>query len=165
MSDPAFVINGWAIYAHTLFLDQLEEYQASYRAVRKKHPNNYQGKKATKLYGALLKTAFEVIPADPTNTSFRQGSTLGDANAHWFRAKFLQQFRLFFRYSAADKIIVLAWVNDEDTLRAYGSKTDAYVVFKKMLEDDNPPGSWDALLAACSSDQAVERLKSGTSRD
>jgi 6-phosphofructokinase 1 len=45
----------------------------------------------------------------------RQGGTLGEEYKHWFRAKFLQQFRLFFRYqqSAGAKIIVLAWVNDE----------------------------------------------------
>lgn len=35
--------------------------------------------------------------------------------APWSRAKFLRQFRLFFRYqqSADVKIVVLAWVDDE----------------------------------------------------
>lgn len=48
---------------------------------------------------------------------------------HWFRAKFFQQYRLFFCYHQASKIIVYAWVNIEATLRAYDSKTDAYQVF------------------------------------
>jgi toxin YhaV len=29
---------------------------------------------------------------------------------------------------------VLAWVNDEESLRTYESKTDAYAVFKKMID-------------------------------
>lgn len=36
---------------------------------------------------------------------------------HWFRAKFFQQYRRFFRYHQASKIIVYAWVNIEATLR------------------------------------------------
>jgi toxin YhaV len=38
--------------------------------------------------------------------------------------------------------------NDDTTLRAYDSRTDAYRVFKGMLEDGNPPGDWKALLAS-----------------
>ncbi|WP_448228818.1 type II toxin-antitoxin system YhaV family toxin [Pseudoxanthomonas mexicana] len=34
------------------------------------------------------------------------------------------------------------------TLRAYGSRTDAYVTFKKMLESGRPPDDWKALRAA-----------------
>ncbi|MBU2090444.1 MAG: type II toxin-antitoxin system YhaV family toxin, partial [Alphaproteobacteria bacterium] len=56
-------------------------------------------------------------------------------------------YRLFFRYHAASKVIVLAWVNDEDTKRAYESDADAYRVFRKMLESGRPPDDWDALLA------------------
>ena len=42
---------------------------------------------------------------------------------HWFRAKFFQQYRLFFRYHAGSKVVVFAWVNDENTLRSSGSKS------------------------------------------
>jgi toxin YhaV len=38
--------------------------------------------------------------------------------------------------------------NDDTTLRAYDSRTDAYRVLKGMLEDGNPPGDWKALLAS-----------------
>jgi hypothetical protein len=40
---------------------------------------------------------------------------------HWFRVKFSGRFRLFFRYSSQHKVIVYAWVNDENTLRKSGS--------------------------------------------
>lgn len=35
---------------------------------------------------------------------------LGETNNHLFHAKFFQQYRLFFRYHLASKIIVYAWV-------------------------------------------------------
>ena len=41
---------------------------------------------------------------------------------------------------------MLAWVNDEDTKRAYGSGDDAYRVFRKMLESGHPPDDWKQLL-------------------
>lgn len=72
---------------------------------------------------------------------------MGDEHKHWFRAKFFQQYRLFFRYHAPSKVIVFAWVNDEDTRRAYESSDDAYRVFRKMLESGHPPDDWGQLLA------------------
>lgn len=53
---------------------------------------------------------------------------------------------MFFRYHAPSQVIVLAWVNDEDTQRAYESGDDAYRVFGKMLASGYPPGDWDELL-------------------
>ena len=62
-------------------------------------------------------------------------------------AKFFQQYRLFFRYHAPGKVIVLAWVNDEDTKRAYESSDDAYRIFRKLLKSGHPPDDWNQLLA------------------
>jgi toxin YhaV len=89
-----------------------------------------------------------VVPQDPARPDYRQGATLGAQHKHWFRAKFFQQYRLFFRYHQASKIIVYAWVNDETTLRAYDSKTDAYQVFARMLQSGYPPDDWEGLSAA-----------------
>ena len=80
--------------------------------------------------------------------NFRQGNTLGDNNKHWFRAKFFQQYRLFFRFHLESKVIVYAWVNDETNKRAYGSKTDAYKVFEKMVKSGHPPKEREDLLKA-----------------
>ena len=89
-----------------------------------------------------------VIPSDPGNEMFKQGNTLGTDNRFWFRAKFFQQFRLFYRYDSASKIIIYVWVNDEKSLRAYGSKTDAYSTFRKMLDGGYPPSTFEELLKA-----------------
>lgn len=132
------VVNGWTIYAHPLFLDQVEALIGQVEALRQKDGAGYVRKSATKRLAAIAKLAFEVIPQDPTRPEYRQGNTLGDQPKHWFRAKFFQQYRLFFRYHAQARVIVFAWVNDEDTKRAYENVDDAYRVFRKMLDSGHP---------------------------
>ncbi|WP_420826670.1 type II toxin-antitoxin system YhaV family toxin [Synechocystis salina] len=134
------------MFAHPLFLEQVEELVAQVEHLRQKHPKEYKKKNATKRLAAIAKLAFDVIPQDPTRNEYRQGSTLGNDYKHWFRAKFFQQHRLFFRYHQESKIILLAWVNDENSKRAYESSTDAYKVFRKMLENGHPPNDWNDLL-------------------
>jgi toxin YhaV len=141
------VINGWSIFAHPLFLDQVEALIRRVEALQTKDPIGYVRKNESKRLAAIFKLSFEAIPQDPTRVEYRQGGTLGDAHKHWFRAKFFQQYRLFFRYHVRTRIIVYAWVNDEDTKRAYGSGDDAYRVFEKMLGRGNPPNDWVQLLA------------------
>ena len=141
------VINGWTLFAHPLFLAQLDAMEQQVDALKQKDPSGYLKKNASKRLAAIVKLAFDIIPQDPTRPEYRQGGTLGEAYKHWFRAKFFQQYRLFFRYHAASKVIVLAWVNDDDTKRAYESTDDAYRVFRKMLTNGHPPDNWDQLLA------------------
>ena len=140
------VINGWKIFGHALFVKQVETLIQQVEILKQKDPINYKKKNTTKHLAAINKLAFDIIPRDPTLTSYRQGSTLGKNHKHWFRAKFFQQYRLFFRYHHESKIIVYAWVNDEGTKRAYNSKSDAYKIFEKMLNNGYPPDDWDQLL-------------------
>lgn len=146
-SGKPLVVNGWTLFAHPIFLDQLEALTAQVEVLKRKDPAGYIKKNATKRLAAIAKLAFEVIPQDPARPEYRQGSTLGDENKHWFRAKFFQQYRLFFRFHAQAKVIVIAWVNDEDTKRAYESADDAYRVFRRMLDNGRPPSDWTKLLA------------------
>ncbi|WP_422018739.1 type II toxin-antitoxin system YhaV family toxin [Roseibium sp.] len=78
----------------------------------------------------------------------------------WFRAKFFQQYLLFYRFNSGSKVIVVVWVNNDKTLRTYGSKKDVYATFKGMLEDGNPPDNFDALLgeAAAANKRFSSRL-------
>lgn len=153
------VVNGWQLIAHPLFLDQIEKLGTAVERLREKDPRGWHKSANAKLLAAMRQLVFETIPQDPTRPEYRQGGTLGDDRKHWFRAKFGGgRFRLFFRYSTSAKVIVFAWVNDENTLRTYGSKSDAYAVFRKMLDKGNPPDDWAALLAAASESEARERL-------
>ena len=142
------IVNGWTLYAHPLFLDQLERLTNAIERAAKKNPTGFAASADAKLLAAMRKLMFEVIPIDPARPEFRQGGTLGQARKHWFRAKFGGgRVRLFFRYSTSAKIIIFAWVNDRDTLRTYGAKSDAYAVFKAMLDKGNPPEDWVVLMA------------------
>ena len=147
--NAPLVINGWTLLAHPLFIAQRDDLIEEVEAFKAKKPRAYAASNAAKRLAAIDKLIFEIIPQDPTRDEYRLGGTLGKAHKHWFRAKFFQQYRLFFRYRREEKIILYAWVNDEKTLRAYGNKSDAYAVFKKMLERDNPPDDWNALIKAC----------------
>ena len=159
------VVNGWTLFAHPIFLDQLDALTTQVEALKCKDPTGYLKKNATKRLAAVAKLAFEVIPQDPTRLEYRQGNTLGDAHKHWFRAKFFQQYRLFFRFHARAKVIVFAWVNDEDTKRAYESADDAYRVFRRMLDSGRPPSDWGQLLAeARAESERLGRLASGGTR-
>lgn len=158
------VVNGWQLIAHPLFLDQFEKLGTVVARLREKDPRGWRKSANAKLLAALRQLVFETIPEDPTRAEYRQGGTLGNDRKHWFRAKFGGgRFRLFFRYSTSAKVIVFAWVNDETTLRTYGSKSDAYAVFRKMLDKGNPPDDWAALLAAASEAEARERLATASS--
>ncbi len=141
------VVNGWTIFAHPSFLDQIEALSRQVAVFKRKDPAGFVKKNATKRLAAIAKLAFEVIPQDPARPEYRQGNTLGEEHTRWFRAKFFQQYRLFFRYHAQAKVIVFGWVNDQDTKRAYESTDDAYRVFRKMLEKGHPPDDWNQLLA------------------
>jgi toxin YhaV len=157
------VIHGWTVFVHPLFLAQIEALVLQVESLKQKDPVGYVKKNASKRLAAITKLAFDVIPQDPTRPEYRQGGTLGDAHKHWFRAKFFQQYRLFFRYHAAARVLVFAWVNDDDSKRAYESSDDAYRVFRKMLEGGRPPDDWDMLLAeARVEDARLRSLFAGT---
>lgn len=143
---PPLLIRGWTVFAHPLFLAQLETLEQQVEAFKQKDPAGYLKKNATKRLAAITKLAFDVIPQDPARPEYRQGNTLDSDHRHWFRAKFFQQYRLFFRYHAPSKMIVFAWVSDENTKRAYDSNDDAYRVFRRMLESGHPPDDWNRLL-------------------
>ncbi|MBB4065708.1 type II toxin-antitoxin system YhaV family toxin [Gellertiella hungarica] len=143
-------INGWTVLLHPLFVSALRQMMADVERDRRADPENYRQRRAAKLLAATRRMAFVEIPSNPADPRFRLGDTLGPAYRHWFRGKYVQQYRLFFRFHEKEKIIVLAWVNDEDTKRAYESRTDAYRVFSRMLERGRPPDDWASLMAEAS---------------
>ncbi len=165
-AEAPLVVNGWSIFAHPVFLDQLFELIEEVEARKVREPKAWYKKNCTKRLAAIFKLVTENIPTDPGAPAFRQGNTLGETRKHWFRATFFQQYRLFFRFDSTAKVIVLAWVNDEQTLRTYGSKTDAYATFKGMLDGGNPPNNFDALMkeAVAAAERFEEGLKAAPGR-
>ncbi|MEE4202982.1 MAG: type II toxin-antitoxin system YhaV family toxin [Halieaceae bacterium] len=143
--------HGWTLLFHPCIVEQLEKLHSAAARAAQKDPQTASKNANVKVYRALAHLLLEVIPADPSHERFRQGKTLGSEHRHWRRAKFGGRFRLFFRYSAASKVIVYAWVNDTHTQRAAGSKSDPYSQFRAMLMRGHPPTTWNELVSASSS--------------
>jgi toxin YhaV len=137
----------WSLLAHPAFMTQLEISRQKMADAKAKAEVNWISHSDVKRHFTLTRMITEKIPQNPASADFRLGNALGQKYRLWFRAKFLQQYRIFFRYSSIRNIIVYAWVNDPANLRAYGSKTDAYQVFRKMLESGKVPNNWDELIA------------------
>jgi toxin YhaV len=163
-ADPPLVIKGWSIFAHSQFLDTFESLVEQVERLRAKDPRGFTVKNSTKRLAAIVKLAFEIIPQDPTRPEYRQGAALGDEYKHWFRAKFFQQYRLFFRYHRESHIIIYAWVNDEDTKRAYESRSDAHRTFRRMLKSGSPPDEWSQLLTQAKAQNKRTRAAKNSAR-
>jgi toxin YhaV len=91
------VANGWRLLFHDAIIGQVRRLDEACERARKSDPSNFRSNTNVKLWVALAKLMFEVIPADPSRPEYRQGRTLGEPYRHWLRAKFFARFRLFLR--------------------------------------------------------------------
>jgi toxin YhaV len=142
------VINGWRIYFYAAFAERYAAAAAEVRRLRDADLGGYTTTAAAKFARVLQDLVVREIPTDPASPNYRLGNTLGADARAWRRAKFFGRFRLFFRYSSAQRTIVYAWLNDESTLRQSGGASDVYTVFRRLIERGTPPASWDALVTA-----------------
>ncbi len=149
--------HGWTLLFHAGVIEQLRTLHAAVQRAQRNDPLGFEGNANVKLFRALSQLIMEVVPSDPARDAYRQGNTLGPSYCHWRRAKIGRRFRVFFRYDSRAKVIVFAWVNDEQTLRAAGSRSDPYAVFERLLARGNPPDDWAALVAASKAEWATER--------
>lgn len=143
---------GWTLLFHQNLVRQLSTLRAAVLRAQANDPQGCGPNVSVKFFGALVRLMLEGVPSDPGREEFRKGNALGPAYRHWLRAKLGRRYRLFFRYDGKAKIIVYAWINDDQTLRSSGSKSDPYAVFQKMLGRGNPPDDWNALMQASSAD-------------
>lgn len=141
-------ISGWTLHAHQCFIDQVEALATRVEQQQRADPDGYRNKKQARLLASIYALMTMEIPGNPASPAYEQGNTLGKARRHWKRAKFNERFRLFFQYQSSLNELVYAWVNDQDTLRKRGSKTDAYAVFTRMIAAGQVPDSWAELAAA-----------------
>jgi toxin YhaV len=144
--------HGWTLLFHECVSEQLQKLHAAAERAKQQDPLGADTNANVRLFAALSKLIFDAVPSDPNREEYRQGNTMGPAFRHWRRAKVGRRFRLFFRFDSKSKIIVFAWVNDENTLRSSGSKSDPYAVFQRMVERGHPPDDWAALVSHSHSD-------------
>lgn len=144
--------HGWTLLFHACISEQLQKLHAATERAKQQDPNGFDANANVRLFNALSSLILEAVPSDPNREEYRQGNTMGPAFRHWRRAKIGRRFRLFFRFDSKSKIIIFAWVNDENTLRSSGSKKDPYAVFQRMLNKGHPPDDWAELVSASRSD-------------
>jgi toxin YhaV len=115
--------HGWTLLFTTNLIETVEKLRAAC-ACAENDSKGFESNANVKFFRALVQLMQDVVPSDPARDEYRQGNTLGTAHRHWRRAKLGRRYRLFFRYDSKAKVIVYAWVNDEQTLRSAGSKSD-----------------------------------------
>lgn len=137
------VVDGWSFLMWPAFG---ERWSALVRAVvqqRKADPKQRPSSPEATLLAALVRVIRDRIARNPDDPAAR----LRDPLSRWRRIKFLGRLRLFYRFSSTHRVVILTWLNDENTLRKEGSPTDPYVVFGSMLSRGEIPTDWDALRA------------------
>lgn len=144
--------HGWLLLFHDCVIEQLQRLSSAVERAKANDPVGFQSNANVKLFKALSQLMLDVVPQDPARDEYRQGNILGPAYRHWRRAKIGKRFRLFFRYDSTAKVIVYAWVNDAQTLRLSGSRSDPYAVFERMLGRGSPPDGWNDLMKASKGD-------------
>lgn len=146
MKAPAKSSSGWRLFVHPAFSETFDGLVAEVARLRTTDPTRYRQHPKTKLLKRIVDLVDVEIPRDPGAAEYALGNTLGPEHRHWRRAKFLGRFRLFFRYSSKERVVIYAWVNDENSLRKAGGRNDPYTVFNGLLRRGRPPDSWEALM-------------------
>ncbi|MBM3512749.1 MAG: type II toxin-antitoxin system YhaV family toxin [Alphaproteobacteria bacterium] len=136
----------WRILAHHRCIEQLSILNDAVEALAEADPSGYAQHPKARILARVRQLILDDIPRDPLGPQFRLGKTLGGPYGHWFRAKWFGRFRLFFRCDSRTRTIVYAWMNDENTLRKSGSRSDPYIVFRGMLKGDEIPDDWTTLF-------------------
>jgi toxin YhaV len=140
--------HGWNLLFHDCLIEQLQKLEVAVLSAKVQDSKCFESNANVKLFNALSQLILDTVPSDPNREDYRQGNTMGTAFRHWRRAKIGRRFRLFFRFDSKTRLIIYAWVNDENTLRSAGSKSDPYTVFQNMLQRGHPPDDWAALVSA-----------------
>lgn len=148
--------HGWSIYFHRLFQAALNDLVSEVSRDKQKDPEGYKNKEAAKLLCRVYCVIFEEVPRNPSHPKYNAGTTFQKPYRDWKRAKPEQQYRLFFKFSSQHKRIIYAWLNDTATLRKYGSNSDAYKSFMKMLAAAKIPNDFKNLAEAASPPEPIE---------
>jgi len=92
----------------------------------KQHPD-------AKLFSALYKVIYEVVPDNPNHPNFRLEGELRKFRR--VKGKGLPaRFRLFFIFMKSAKAIVFLYMNDRKSLRKEGASRDPYKTFSRLIQ-------------------------------
>lgn len=139
----------WNLYYFRLFADILNALEHEVTRLKTvKSLEEFKSHPKTLLLKSVIDQITVEVPKDPTHRKFLLGNMLGKTHTDWRRVKkgLPQRYRLFFKFSSMKGSIIYAWLNDENTYRKAGSKTDVYTVFKQKLNAKEVPSDIDELI-------------------
>ncbi|WP_051257754.1 type II toxin-antitoxin system YhaV family toxin [Desulfovibrio cuneatus] len=138
----------YAEWHHPLFNVIYSRYVLYALRMKEENPTGYKELPKVRFFDGIRKAMNNAL-ADPTHKRYLLGNTLGEAYRRWRRIKndgLPDRYRLFFQFSTEELKVIFCWLNDQSTMRKKGSKTDVYVIFKKLLENGKIPSQFSALL-------------------
>ncbi|WLE96635.1 MAG: type II toxin-antitoxin system YhaV family toxin [Candidatus Electrothrix communis] len=137
----------WNLLWHPLFEERFQGLLERVEELATRDPDGFYNHRDYKFFESVSNCIEYRIITGPGNKEFNL-STLGKKYKNWRRAKngLPSRYRLFFQYSSKSTEIVLVWLNDEVSIRRAGHKKDVYEVFKKMLESNIIPNSYNELV-------------------
>ena len=141
--------NGWQLFQFKPFAQRLQALTQDVVRLAQADPTGYKQHPKTKLLAPVYRSMTVTVPTKPADPVFLLGHSLGKTHGNWRRVKkgLPQRYRLFFMFASNPlAVVIYAWLNDEDTLRKEGSRTDVYEVFKRMLERGEVPSTINELI-------------------
>jgi toxin YhaV len=130
------ICHGWQIFFHPLFAERFRSLRAEVAELKARLPDiEYRAHPRVRLLAAVVRLVRDTVPQNPNAPEFR----LRDDLAKFRRVKgygLPERYRLFWVFSSEAKTIVFLYLNDENTLRKEGSRTDPYNVFKALVQQE-----------------------------
>ncbi|MGB5685740.1 MAG: type II toxin-antitoxin system YhaV family toxin [Candidatus Electrothrix sp.] len=138
----------WKLFWHPLFEERFLSLLKRVEELAERDPDGFYSHRDYKFFENVSNCIEYRIVQEPSSKEFNLGKTLGKKYKNWRRAKngLPPRYRLFFRYSSQAGEIVFAWLNDESSIRRDGHKKDVYEVFKKLLQSNIIPNSYNELV-------------------
>ena len=132
--DPERTFHGWTILFTEPFLSSYGDLSANARRLKSELSDvEYAEHPDVKLFLAVRVLTKDVIPSDPHHRDYQLRGEL----AKFRRTKgrgLPRRYRLFWAFSDQSKVIIFLYLNDADSLRREGGRTDPYFLFAGMVQ-------------------------------
>lgn len=133
-TKPPLLFNGWRVLFTQPFTARYGDLRGQVRRLKEELGDTprFHAHPTTRLFNAIHRAVFQLVPADPDRKDFRLEGDL----ARFRRVKkagLPARYRLFYIFSSEARAIIFLYLNDEETLRKEGSGSDPYVVFTRLL--------------------------------
>ena len=136
----------WTAYITRHLDSRLKQLERNIERLRREN-QNLRNHPDIQLYVGAVR-GMEKARQDPTHPEYLLGNTLGTEHRDWRRIKRLlpSRYRMFFKFFSTDKEVFFVWMNDAETLRKEGAKSDCYAYFRWMLDSGRVSSCRNKLL-------------------